>query len=196
MTKINDSLIRSVIYSNLITRHKASTNALIVEELSLCRGSARIDLAIITEHLQGYEIKSELDSLRRLRNQIKIYNKVMDKITIVTTYNHLEDVEKLVPEWWGINIVSRIEQNKLHISYHRRQKHNHNVDVTSILELLWKDEALSILEKHSLAKGMYNKSRSHIYKKLAEDIPLTKLKLDVNRTLMDRKHWRAVPLHR
>ena len=38
--------------------------ALVVDELGLCQGRARIDLAVVNSSLHGYEIKSERDTLR------------------------------------------------------------------------------------------------------------------------------------
>jgi hypothetical protein len=48
-----------------------------VEEMEVCSGRARIDLAVIGERLIGFEIKGPQDSVARLRGQAKAYSQCL-----------------------------------------------------------------------------------------------------------------------
>ena len=62
---------------------------LIVEELGIRQGAARVDVAVVNGSLHGYEIKSARDTLERLPKQSELYSSVFDTITLVTAENHL-----------------------------------------------------------------------------------------------------------
>ena len=57
--------------------HPWDSNTRIVEELGLCQGVARVDLAVVNGTIHGYEIKSERDTLTRLSGQAEIYNHII-----------------------------------------------------------------------------------------------------------------------
>ncbi|EGO6137859.1 sce7726 family protein, partial [Enterococcus faecalis] len=58
----------------------------IIEEFVICNGEARADVAIVNGIMKGFEIKSDVDSLLRLPNQIEKYDATFDKCTIVVGY--------------------------------------------------------------------------------------------------------------
>lgn len=105
--KTRDIDIRQKLHKELSSQYKNRTDTIVVDELNLCQGDARIDIAVVNGKIHGYEIKSESDTLERLPNQISIYNQVMDTVTIVTAEKHLEKVKQLIPAWWGIKIVEK-----------------------------------------------------------------------------------------
>jgi hypothetical protein len=61
----------------------------IVEEMGIA-GEARVDIALIGDHLHRFEIKSERDSLRRLPAQVEVYSRVFDYVTLVVDTRHLD----------------------------------------------------------------------------------------------------------
>ena len=62
-----------------------------VDELGVCRGQVRIDVAVVNGRFHGYEIKSDRDSLRRLDGQVDLYSKVLDRATIVVGDRHFTE---------------------------------------------------------------------------------------------------------
>ncbi|HET7057847.1 MAG TPA: sce7726 family protein, partial [Nitrospiraceae bacterium] len=70
---LGDSDIRRVLRSKLLLKHADELDTVIIEELGLCRGQVRVDLSVVNGLLHGYEIKSDRDSLRRLRSQAELY---------------------------------------------------------------------------------------------------------------------------
>jgi len=189
--KISDRDIRKALYNQILAGlRRDDPTTKIVEEVGLCEGKARIDIVAINGALHGFEIKSESDDLRRLPGQIDIYNKVFDTITLITTENHFKKVLKLVPSWWGIIIAKKYPRNPILLKYEKHSKFNMNINPLSLVQLLWRDEALSILEERNLAKGLYSKPKRYIWEKLAAELSISELKTYVRNTLISRQNWR------
>lgn len=188
--KTRDIDIREKLHNEFQKKYSYDLDTLIVDELNLCQGVARIDLAVINGCFHGYEIKSESDNLLRLPNQIDVYNKVMDKMTVITGENHYEKVAKLVPEWWGIKVVVHGKRS-IKIVTKKRAKKNKEVNAYSIAQLLWKDEAINILESKGLEKGFKSKPKRVIWERLASSLSLEELQFEVREALKNRKGWRV-----
>lgn len=196
MISTNDKTIRkafkSILHDDLKKyRLKNKQPARIFEELGVKHGTARIDIAVINGVMHGYEIKSDLDTLRRLPEQMNEYNAVFDQLTLIVGKHHLYDAINIIPDWWGI-IVARVNSNGKVIFHNIRVAENNPVQVKiSIARLLWRDEALRILEERNRARGVRSKPRETIYRRLAEVLEMDVLKAKVRETLLiSRKDWR------
>src|SRR5438045_2701845 len=99
---MRDIDIRLALRSSIEREHGGDADTRIVEELGLCQGIARVDLAVINGNVHGYEIKSEHDTLARLPAQTHTYNQVLDFVTIVTAPAHAHKIRCIVPKWWGV----------------------------------------------------------------------------------------------
>jgi hypothetical protein len=140
--------------------------------------------------MHGYEIKSDKDTLDRLPEQMKQYNKVFDKMTLVVGKKHLYHAVNTIPSWWGIVLV-KIEKDGIIFQTIREDGDNlEQVDV-SIARLLWREEALKILEEKNKVKGFRSKNRNIIYKKLVDVVDMDTLKNYVRNILVSRKDWRS-----
>jgi len=141
--------------------------------------------------MHGYEIKSDKDTLQRLPEQMDVFNSVFDKMTLVVGKNHLYQAINIVPEWWGI-IVAKINNNgSVIFNVIRDEEFNKNQNSISVAKLLWREEALRILEKNNEANGFYSKSRDLIYKKLASVLDQKTLNEEVRETIFLRTDWRS-----
>ena len=169
----------------------------IIDELGLTHGTTRIDIAVVNGILHGYELKSDMDTLARLPFQIKLYNTVLDKITLVVGKNHLFSAIKIVPDWWGI-IVAKVLKLDGEIIFHkiREPEDNPERDSVSIARLLWREEALELLEEINQAKGVRSKPRQLIYERLAQVLAQDTLREKVRQTLFNRTNWRSEILHK
>ena len=186
----NDLNIRSALKRDLIHYHTQDKKVRIIEELGIQHGTARIDIAVINGIMHGYEIKSDKDTLQRLPEQIDVFNSVFDKMTLVVGKNHLYQAINMVPEWWGI-IVAKINDNDSVIfNTIRKEEFNMNQNSISVARLLWRDEALKILERNKEADGFYSKPRDLIYKKLADLLDKKTLSEEVREAIFLRTDWR------
>ena len=97
--RLTDAQIRKVIHSQIIPLIVAGSPSRVVDEMEICCGDARVDIAVINGKLHGFEIKSEADTLARLQGQISAYNQVFDTMTIICGKNHLDSIIETIPDW-------------------------------------------------------------------------------------------------
>jgi len=104
--------------------------------------------------------------------------------------NHLYEAINMVPDWWGI-IIAKINVNgSVVFSPIREEENNKEQDNISVARLLWREEALRILEEIGEAKGFYSKSRDFIYEKIATVLDQKTLGNRVRETMFLRTDWR------
>ncbi|MCS5697252.1 sce7726 family protein [Desulfofundulus thermocisternus] len=185
-----DKDIRSILYNEYFQDFRNDPDTVIVDELELCLGEARIDIAVINGAIHGYEIKSERDTLKRLLAQRDVYNKVFDTVTIITSKNHIDKVLEIVPSWWGVIQVEKKSGKNFGLNFIRQAMPNKDVDPFALVQLLWRNEALNLLKKYGLQKGYLSKPRSEIWAKLAASLSLDKLRYEVREAIKGRKKWR------
>jgi len=189
---MNDRDIRAVIKKELMRRHAREEDTLVLDELGLRHGAARIDLVVVNERLHGYEIKSDRDSLRRLPEQIRVYSSVMDRVTLVVAYRHAYEALRMVPEWWGVRLAETKKQSgTVVLSGARPARNNPKVDLNAVVALLWRDEALAIIEEMGAAGGVRSKRRNEIYRRLVELSDPDSLRFRIRQQLKRREGWRV-----
>lgn len=183
---MHDQDIRTILHSYLSEQNKSIKDTIIVDELNVKNGLARIDVAVINGSIHGYEIKSEVDTLNRLSNQIEHYNSSLEKITIAVNSNHKEKVFDTVPEWWGV-----IEVNENYkVLELRKPKENPLLKISDLLLFLWKDEMIKILEKYEV-KYKKSSNRRALIETMTQNIDKEKLLHEVRQALKSRKNWRS-----
>lgn len=186
-----DKLIRESLKTWLQSQHSNDHVVRVIEELGVNHGSARVDIAVVNGILQGYEIKSDLDTLDRLMPQINAYNNVFDKMTLVVGHNHILEALDMIPDWWGVMYAKVTTDGSVRLTTLRKAEENPSPDSVSIARLLWRDEALKMLESIDRAKGFKTKTSSIIYKELALNMDSCNLKERVRETLFFRPNWRV-----
>lgn len=196
-TPTNDKVIRTALIKKLNEHYYGRPDTEIIEELGIQHGEVRVDVAVVNGIIHGYELKSDKDTFCRLPEQMNIYNKVFDKITLVVGKSHLCEAMYFVPDWWGITLAKIVSsKNDVQLISIREPNFNKVQDNSTIVKLLWRNEALSILKEHNAVKGMYSKKREVIYEKLNSLLDLTELKEIVRIKIRDRllkKVWRFDP---
>ena len=187
---LSDVEIRAAFMSSLLPSYLHDQRALVVEELGLRHGRARIDLAIVNGELLGFELKSDLDSLQRLPEQAMVYNSVLDKITLIVTERHLNAAIQQLPDWWGVLLAQLNSDGAVLFSEVRSSRTNPLVEKVAVARLLWRAEALGILEELGAAERFRSKPRVEIYSRLADLLDAETLRLKVRQKLFLRSDWR------
>lgn len=188
---MRDSDIREHLHSVLGRMHGKDPDTRIIDELGLLQGMSRVDVAVINGHINGYEIKSALDTLERLPHQRDVYCQVLDTVTVITAESHLDRIMEIVPDWWGIWVVRQSRVNHVKLRAVRESSFNPSVDSYSIAQLLWRDEMLEILKTLGLERGMLSRPRRDLQRKLAENVEKDLLKSLVRECLKARTGWRS-----
>jgi hypothetical protein len=152
----------------VIARHAGNEDTVLLEELGVARGFARIDLALVNGAIHGFEIKSDRDTLRRLRGQAELFSRVLDRATLVATERHLDEAQGILPAWWGIQRVEATAGGALAFRAIRRGRENPAPDPRTLVEFLWLDDALALLEENNAARGVRGKPRPYLWDRICE----------------------------
>jgi hypothetical protein len=187
---MRDIDIRRALYVEMDRCHGSDPYTRVLDELGLCQGEARVDLAVVNGSVHGYEIKSEHDTLARLPSQTGIYNRALDLVTIVTAREHTKKARAVVPKWWGMWSAAE-KHGKVQFRQLRRAKTNPMLDPFAVAQLLWRDEALDALRERGLEKGLLRKPRVALWERLAAEVPVDELRCIVRERLKHRDDWRV-----
>lgn len=190
--KMRDADVRQATWA-MINRRKSNNgpDVLKLNELNLC-SEVRVDITVINGHMTGYELKSASDNLKRLPKQILYYSKVLDYCNLVVAENHLDNALQLLPPSWGVYVVETLKTGSLHICNYRPARIDRSLfSARSAVELLWRDEALSILAQYGYDKGVRSLTRPFIWDRMVERFTASQIRKIVRYQLKSRKNWRA-----
>jgi len=157
--------------------------------MGIWSGSVRVDVAVINGELGGFELKSARDNLERLESQAALYNQVFDRMTLVSAYRHTSKALSKIPEWWGV-INADIDNNgTILLEEERKAEINPSVEAIQVARLLWRQEALDVLISYGQERGVKSKPAEKIYTRLADSLPVEKLREEVRACLKRRTGW-------
>lgn len=187
---MRDRDVREALRRKVLAEHTRHPDTLVIDELGIAHGSARVDIAVVNGRLHGYEIKSDADTLHRLPNQAAAYSAVFDRVTIVAGSKHVQHLEAAVPAWWGIKVATEGPRGGVHFADLRAPRRNPGIAPIELAHLLWRDEAQALLEARAV-KGVRGKNRAALYRLLAEHLTLDELRDAVRAALKARVGWRS-----
>jgi hypothetical protein len=157
-----------------------------LDELGICRGQVRLDLAVVNGIVHGYEIKSDRDTLARLAAQVDFYGRVLDRATLVVGELHLEAALQSVPPWWGVlRVESRGRDARFVLQ--RRGCQNPHRDPRALVEFLWREDALALLESREAACGVRGKTRLAMWDRICETCDIEEIAAAVRNRLKSRE---------
>lgn len=178
----------------LLAERAAASGARLYEELQIERGAARVDLALVGQALDGYELKSDFDDFSRMHNQIHAYNRVFDTITLVTGSAHFDAGLQVVPSWWGVIRVSRGLGGVLVSELVRAARPHDEQDPHSLAMFLWREEALEALEREGGQVAPKRATRTQLHEQLAAALSVPALRDLVSQVLLGREKELRAPL--
>lgn len=179
----HDHQLRALLKVHLSSR--VGVGDRVVDELGLAYGAVRADVALVNGHLEGFEIKAERDTLKRLPAQVEAYSQVFEFSWVVTTPGHLAGVREVVPKGWGLLVAKGDELVQV-----RRARRNVRRSTEHLARLLWRDEALTFLETLGLSKGLKSKPKIALFAALAQAVTADALSTYVRACLKSRANWR------
>jgi len=154
-----------------------------IDEFWVPRSNERADLAVIGRWMDGFEIKTERDTLRRLPRQAAAYGRLFDRCTVVVAERHSDAATQILPAWWGITTVH--VNGSVGFDVVRKPRLNHDIDPEILVRLLWRDEALSAL----VALGGEHDAkapRGSLWRELLRTTTLGQLRAIVRRAILGR----------
>ncbi|HEX2070272.1 MAG TPA: sce7726 family protein [Thermoleophilaceae bacterium] len=164
----------------------ASSGARVIEEFWIPGSNARADLAVVGSSLEGYEIKSAADSLKRLPAQVSAFSRVFDRCTAVVASRHEPAVYGLLPPWWGVLVLE--SDSEAVFSTGRVAHPNPEIDIELVVRLLWRDEVQRVLVEHGVQPDLAG-GRSAMWKQLLDSLSPAGVRSAVRKALGSRDHW-------
>ena len=162
-----DAEIRRALMTKLAAAHRQESDTVFFQELGLCGGQVRADLAVVNGAIHGYEIKSDRDTLRRLAAQAERYNRVFDRVTLVVGPRHFDEAAAIIPLWWEIQLVELVAGT---VRLRRRRTGRKNLvrDARTLVELLWLDDAIALIQARGGARGYRSRPRRAVWDRVCE----------------------------
>lgn len=148
---LNEALIKSAVIDRLF-ESGVLDDAVLVNEMVVANWSRRADLAVANGKLHAFEIKSDLDTLRRLEAQVDTYLSRFDKVTVVTTHRYLSAVKAMLPtevEIWEVTL----NQGTTSIRIARRGRTIEIKNKRLLCGFLHKPEMVKLLRSHGIKES-------------------------------------------
>lgn len=140
----NEYFYKNTILNQLLVRKHDLYNTAALTELPV--GDSKADLIMINGHGIVYEIKTDLDNLIRLQNQINDYYKVFSYVYVVVGSKQLSHVERFLEDQ-RVGIYELTVNGKL-ICRKNAFCNKENLSYQTMFQVLRKKEFESILLKH------------------------------------------------
>jgi hypothetical protein len=137
---LTEAIIRESLSDELLS---GLPHAEAVYELWVPRSYERADLAVIGPSMDGFEIKTARDTLKRLPRQAAAYARLFDRCYVVLADRHVDAAMKILPAWWGVMVIRG--ETKPGFEPIREAEVNHDVDPETLVRLLWRDEVYAAL---------------------------------------------------
>ena len=187
---MRDVDVRTALHAKVLRDHHNDPNALVIDELPVWYGTARVDVAVVNGRLEGFEIKSDRDTLERLSEQQRIFGGVFDRMTLVVGRKLFERASVAIPEWWGIKLAQPGPRRAVHFEVMRPAHSNPAIDPIAVAALLWNAELQSVLERRGALRGYRGANRDKLCHRAVEVLRLTDLRSEVRACLKARSDWR------
>ena len=162
----DEYIYRSALTHNvLMGTHSLNTACMLAEFRA---GSSKADLAILNGTATAYEIKSERDSLVRLRSQVENYKRVFAKVFVIASEGHVSGVLDTVPDDVGVMMLaSRYRISTVRDAEDRPER----ICPATVFESLRVAEAAAILKSLAVkVPDVPNTKRYTVMRELFEDL--------------------------
>jgi len=180
----NEYLYKNTLLNKLLLgKHSLRTTTALTE---LPIGKSKADFVMINGKGVVYEIKTELDNVDRLNNQIDDYYKAFKYVCVVTCDEHYNKIINLVDESVGIIILT--SKGSLKTIREAKEKSS-ELDYKTIFKILRKAEFESIIEYAGF--DLPKSSQFHYYKEcmsVIENIEILNLQIEMLKRLKRREN--------
>lgn len=181
---VTEAEVRHSLRAEVLASAPSSAEA--VFEFWVPPSSERADIAVIGTTMDGFEIKTERDTLKRLPRQADAYTRVFDRCHAVLAPRHVEKALEILPPWWGVQLIDE----GLSFMTLREPAHNQNVDPEALVRLLWRDEAYAALCEIGTVPDSRT-GRFRLWEMLLALLDVDSLRRVVRETLLGRDARRA-----
>jgi hypothetical protein len=150
---------------------------------------ARLDALLVSDRISGFEIKSDVDSLKRLPRQVEAFSAVVERAALVVGERHCDAAAKIIPPWWSI-WVSHRSGDKVGIRRARAGRLNPCVNALAISSFIPRDDlcaALISIGRRGLSKMSVDQLREELIQSVG---PREAIRL-ARTSMLGRLDWRG-----
>ena len=191
--ELSERDIRAFVKTQVPRLLQSQSRAFLVEEMEVCSGRARVDLAVIGDHLIGIEIKGPKDDVSRLPGQVKAYSECFDLVVLVVHEDLAQKASALIPNWWGL-VVGAQREGRIRYRIERRPEPNPSLNLEKLLSLLWREEIDALLADLLSSSPKPRATKKSIRAELLAQVEPPILHHASLRKLRERTEWRGVPI--
>ncbi len=183
----NETTIKAAFLNDVLFKTKKDIT---IFELPV--GGSRVDLCKINGTSIAYEIKTDLDTLRRLNKQISDYNKVFEQVYLICSIERLSEVLSIIPDSCGIYIYTISPRNNYRFEKYREASENSIFDSKQQLELFTAQE---LFDKYP---DFSNSCKSETINNIMSNVNQFDINVAFKRMLKDRfaSQWRFLKSNR
>ncbi|NQY35695.1 MAG: sce7726 family protein [Alteromonadaceae bacterium] len=139
----NEYLYKNTITNKLLLgKHSLNTSKMLTE---FRVSSSKADVLILNGTSHIYEVKTELDSLERLEQQVENYSKFAEHVHVVTSKGHLDKILNNMPT--NIGVIELTTKNTLK-TIRKSESNMERLSSSVIFESLRQSEYCKIIKKH------------------------------------------------
>ncbi|WP_196216241.1 sce7726 family protein [Myroides albus] len=137
----NEHFYKNTLFNKVILKKHNLNNCLTLSEFRV--GNSILDLAVFNGTTTAYEIKSEIDTPKRLLQQVTDYCKVFEFVYLVTYSKFLTKIQDEIPDNIGILLLEEKGFNEIKAPKSNRELFNHQY----FFDILRIDEFKNIVKK-------------------------------------------------
>lgn len=167
----NEYILKNTFLNKWLIKEVGQENSQVFSEFRV--GNAIADLVMFNGTSKAFEIKTEMDSPKRLNFQLENYRKAFNEIYLILPYSKVEQYEHCDDE---IGIITFSPDTKEKFQIHRKSISNEIVDKDTIMKILHTHEYKSmVLEHYGFLPSMTSFNQFDVCRELLFDIPNVQL---------------------
>lgn len=197
----NEYIFKNSLINQIIKDYGTKTTAIFNE---FAVGNSIVDMALFNGISRAFEIKTELDTNKRLKNQLADYKKIFNQCYIVIHESHIQKYESFDSDS-GIIALS-IHRGQVKLTTVKEAKYNQRIDPHILIRCLRTSEYKELIKRYyGFLPEMNSFTAFDICEKMLVEIPsvhLSKLFIDIMKerrsnmgtVLRINKHIRQISL--
>jgi len=167
----NEYILKNTFLNKWLIKEVGHENSQVFSEFRV--GNAIVDLAMFNGTSKAFEIKTEMDSPKRLNFQLENYRKAFNEIYLILPYSKVEQYKDYDKE---IGIITFYPDSVEKFQIHRKSIANEIVDKDTIMKILHTHEYKSmVLEHYEFLPSMTSFNQFNVCRELLFDIPVSEL---------------------
>lgn len=140
----NEYVYKNELLNNSLIDEIATSDAKIINELRV--GKSVADIAVFNGISKAFEIKTELDSRKRLATQLPDYFDVFNEVYLLVPMSQMEDYLAVAPQLGIVGFA--LTDGKTNLSLSRKAKTSTELSTNKVMSVLRSQEYLNIVSDH------------------------------------------------